>query len=110
IPLTSNDFSKSEILRSESRVNALYYLYQDKYTFWYKIVAGVDAEIKFSVSPSNEKDRYRVVAFNYPGDDFCDQLINDSIQPVQMDRRPMRITENRLIYIHTIQAKKGEEY
>lgn len=107
-PLGDNDFSKSQILVSQSQVNALYYLYQDKYTFWYKFVVHKSMEIQFSVAPSNSEDRYRAVGFKYGADDFCERLINDEIEPMNLFPKPMFNGTVDVLYKNTIDALAGD--
>lgn len=109
-PLEENDFSKSEILWNETKVNGLYYLYQDKYTFWYKFIAMDDLTIDFSVSPSNTDDRYRAIVFKYGGGDFCDKLVNENLQPISLNRSPIFGESGNLLYKNTIEAAKGDTF
>lgn len=109
-PLHKNDFARTEIMVNESRVNALYYLYQDKYTFWYKFIASEDVTIQFSVSPSNDKDRYRALAFKYGKSDFCDKYVNETIEPVKPERVPIFDESQRITYRNTIEASKGDTF
>lgn len=108
-PLSANDFSKNEILMNDSKLNALYYLYQDKYSFWYKFVAEEDIEIQFSVSPSNPEDRYRAVAFKYGKNDFCEKLVNEGIHPLSLEREAI-FSKDRLIYKNVIKAAAGDTF
>lgn len=109
-PLENNDFTKSQILLKESKVNALYYLYQDKYSFWYKFIADEDIKIEFSVAPSNLNDRYRAVPFKYGGRDFCEKLINENLQPMDIERLPIFNADGSVLYKNTIQALKGDTF
>lgn len=109
-PIGSNDFSDSEILFDEEKLNALYYLYQDKYSFWYKFIADENIDIVFSVSPSNENDRYRAMAFKYGGADFCDKLVNENIDPISLDRAAMFDKNDKITYRNLIKAEKGDTF
>ncbi|MGB6037411.1 MAG: OmpA family protein [Cryomorphaceae bacterium] len=109
-PLAQNDFSKSEVLVEESTLNALYYLYEDRYTFWYKFIATEDITIDFSVSPSNEDDRYRAILFKYGGKDFCDKLVNENLQPQRVKRYPIFTEEGDVFYKNTIDAAEGDTF
>ncbi|NEN23297.1 OmpA family protein [Cryomorpha ignava] len=109
-PLENNDFSRSQILLNKQKVNALYYLYNDKYSFWYKFIAQEDIKIEFSVSASNANDRYRAVAFKYGKADFCDRLINDNMQPMRLDRSPIFNTDGSILYRNTIEAAAGDTF
>jgi outer membrane protein OmpA-like peptidoglycan-associated protein len=109
-PLYQNDFSKSEVLMNESTINALYYLYEDRYTFWYKFIATQDIEINFSVSPSNDRDRYRSIMFKYGGPDFCDKLVNQNLQPQRVKRSPIFTKSGEILYKNTIEASKGDTF
>lgn len=108
-PIGNNDFTQSEILMNDTKLNALYYLYQDKYTFWYKFIATEDIRIEFSVSPSNRNDRYRAVAFEYSGNDFCDKLVNEGVDPLNLKREAL-FTENGILYKNIIEASKGDTF
>jgi outer membrane protein OmpA-like peptidoglycan-associated protein len=108
-PLSENDFEKSQILMNDTKLNALYYLYQDKYTFWYKFIATEDVRIEFSVSPSNMDDRYRAVAFQYDGKGFCDKLVNKGVKPLNLKREAL-FTENSILYKNIIEAAKGDTF
>lgn len=109
-PLDNNDFAKSQILLKENKVNALYYLYQDKYSFWYKFIADKDITIQFSVAPSNLNDRYRAVPFKYGGKDFCEKLINENLQPIDIEREPIFNADGSILYKNTIDAAKGDTF
>lgn len=108
-PLGENNFEKSQILMNDTKLNALYYLYQDKYTFWYKFIATEDITIEFSVSPSNIDDRYTAVAFQYDGKDFCDKLVNKGVKPLSLKREAL-FTENSILYKNIIEAEKGDTF
>lgn len=108
-PLEANDFSKNQILMNDTTLNALYYLYQDKYSFWYKFIAEEDIKIQFSVSPSNPDDRYRAVAFEYGKSDFCDRLVNEGIDPLSLVRVPI-FSDEGLIYKNVINAAAGDTF
>ena len=107
-PLKDNDFSKSQILINESNVNALYYLYQDKYTFWYKFIVHKSMGIQFSVAPSNSEDRYRAVAFKSGADDFCERLITEGVQPMNLYPKPIFGDDGSILYKNTIDASAGD--
>jgi outer membrane protein OmpA-like peptidoglycan-associated protein len=109
-PLERNDFSKSEILWNETTINALYYLYQDKYTFWYKFIALEDVKIEFSVTPSNTEDRYRALVFKYGGSDFCDKLVNENLQPIKVERAPIFAESGNFLYKNSLEAAKGDTF
>ncbi len=109
-PLGQNDFSKGEILMNESTINALYYLYEDRYTFWYKFIATEDLTIDFSVSPTNENDRYRAILFKYGGKDFCDKLVNENLQPQRVERLPIFSDDGDILYKNTVEAAKGDTF
>lgn len=109
-PIDRNDFSMSQILMNDRKLNALYYLYEDKYSFWYKFIADEDLEIQFSVAASNKEDRYRVVAFRYGGTDFCDRLINANMQPMDLQRAPIFTKDGSILYRNTIEALKGDTF
>lgn len=109
-PLENNDFSKSQILKNDRKINALYYLYQDKYSFWYKFIADETTEIQFSVLPTNKQDRYRAVVFDYGSSDFCDRLINENLQPMNLERLPIFREDGEIVYRNSIQASKGDTF
>lgn len=91
-------------------MNALYYLYQDKYTFWYKFAAAEDAEINFSVKPSDNKDKYGITMYRYSDSDFCDKLVNQGLDPFIPEKQPMFGENTKLTYKYTVAAKAGEVY
>ena len=109
-PLSVNDFSASEVLLNDVKLNALYYLYEDRYTFWYKFIATEDGTINFSVSPSNSDDRYRSILFDYGGNDFCDKLVNQNLQPKRVKRTPVFSKSGEILYKNTIEAAKGDTF
>lgn len=109
-PLENNDFSTSQIMLNKQKVNALYYLYNDKYSFWYKFIAQKDIKIEFSVSASNANDRYRAVAFKYGNADFCDRLINDNMQPMRLNRIPIFNADGSVLYKNSIEAAAGDTF
>jgi len=107
-PLSLNNFSKNEVLVNDRKFNAFYYLYEDKYSFWYKFVPKEEGKIRFSVAPSNESDRYRAMAFKYKGRDFCDKLVNESIDPLQMERAAIFLGEDKILYRNSMSVAKGD--
>ncbi len=109
-PIVDGELSVNQIIVSDKQVNAIYYLYQDKYTFWYKFVVAESMNIDFSVSPSNSKDRYQALIYNYLGADFCEKLVNTDLEPVKVDRAAIFLPNEQLIYRNTIKAIKGEVY
>jgi outer membrane protein OmpA-like peptidoglycan-associated protein len=109
-PLSKNDFSKSEIIVSSSTANAVYYSYQDKYSFWYKFVANADATILFSVSAARNTDRYGVNVYRYSETDFCEKLVNEGLEPELLPRSPIFSESNRIHYLNALDVKKGEIY
>jgi outer membrane protein OmpA-like peptidoglycan-associated protein len=109
-PLSLNDFSDSQILQEEKKLNALYYLYEDRYTFWYKFIAVEAVEISFSVSPTNRDDRYRAIVFDYGGSDFCDKLVNQDLQTMSAKRTPIFGDDGQVLYKNSIEAAKGDTF
>lgn len=109
-PLNKNDFSSSRLNVDNKQVNALFYLYEDKYTFWYKFIAHTAMEVEFSVAPSNPEDRYKAVAFKYKGEDFCENLISNKVVPMQLTTTPIFYEDesNTVIYKNTVQLAKGD--
>jgi len=107
-PLSLNDFSDNEVLVNDRKYNAFYYLYEDKYSFWYKFVPKEEGTIRFSVAPSNESDRYRAMAFKYKGTDFCDKLVNESIDPLQMERAAIFLGEDKILYRNSMKVAEGD--
>jgi outer membrane protein OmpA-like peptidoglycan-associated protein len=107
-PLSLNDFSTNEVLVNDKKYNAFYYLYEDKYSFWYKFIPKEEGTIRFSVAPSNESDRYRAMAFKYSGTDFCDKLVNESIDPLKMERAAIFLGEDKILYRNTMNVAKGD--
>lgn len=109
-PLSENDFSGTEILVEGNKVNAFYYLYQDKYTFWYKFSALKNTEIQFSVNPSNDEDRYGVTVYRYGKNDFCDKLVNGGLEPEYPEKTPLFSKDKKLQYRYTLNAASGDTY
>jgi outer membrane protein OmpA-like peptidoglycan-associated protein len=109
-PISDAALSNNKIIVSDQHVNAIYYLYQDKYTFWYKFVATESMNIDFSVSPSNSKDRYQAVVYNYQGADFCEKLVNTDLEPITVEKAAIFLPNEQLIYRNTIKAIQGEVY
>jgi len=107
-PLVDNDFSNSQVLVNDNKMNALYYLYQDKYTFWYKFIIHESMEIEFSVAPSNSEDRYRAVGFKSGASDFCERLINDEMEPMNLFPKPIFNGDEAILYKNTILASAGD--
>ena len=107
-PLDRNDFSASAVLMNDMQINAVYYLYQDRYSFWYKLVATEDAEISFSVSPTNREDRYQSLAFKTNDPDFCVKLVNQEVHPYTLDRRPILLSDSSVVYRNVAFLQKGD--
>lgn len=109
-PLEKNDFARAEINLDGQKMFAVHYLYQDKYTFWYKFIVHEPSRIDFSVSPSNENDRYRAMVFKYGGGDFCDQYVNRTIDPLELQRAPIFGEDGHITYVNTIDAAPGDTF
>jgi outer membrane protein OmpA-like peptidoglycan-associated protein len=110
-PIENNDFSKNKVLLNNREVNALYYLYKDKYSFWYKFIADEDITIEFSASATNKNDRYHAVVFKYGKDDFCDKVINENLQPTRdLIKAPIFTEDDRMVYKNVLKAKKGDVF
>ncbi len=107
-PLSENDFSKNAVLVKGTAANALYYQYQDKYTFWYKFVAQKDLQIQFSVSATKEEDRYGVTAYSYGKNDFCDRLVNQGLDPLDLKKSTILLKSGKILYLNTIEAKTND--
>ncbi len=107
-PLSENDFSTKRIEVDGRAVNAVYYVYQDKYTFWYKLVFSEDQVVDFSVQPSVEKDRYGATAYRYGGSDFCERFVNQGIDPIMLQRAPMFSKDEKLTYLNRFEASAGD--
>lgn len=109
-PLSQNDFSKNAVMHKGNAVNAFYYMYQDKYTFWYKFTIAEAATIRFTAIPTNESDRYGVAAFRYGGNDFCEKLVNDDLKPEPLQRSASLLPNGQVQYVHAIDAEAGDAY
>ncbi|MFN2422392.1 MAG: OmpA family protein [Cryomorphaceae bacterium] len=109
-PLSENDFTNTEILVEGDRVNAFYYLYQDKYTFWYRFSVLKNIDIQFSVSPSNEEDRYGVTVYRYGKSDICDKLVNGGLEPEYPEKTPLLTKDKKMQYRYTLNASTGDTY
>ncbi len=107
-PLSANDFSKSEILVQGKATNAVYYQYQDKYSFWYKFVAKGSSDIMFSVSPSKSPDRYGVTIYRYGKNDFCDKLVNQGLEPEPTIRNPVFLKSGTVDYMYSLKMAAGD--
>lgn len=109
-PIDRNDFSQSEVLFNDRMYNALYYLYQDKYSFWYKFIVHEELDINFSVSPSNTADRYRAVVFKYGEVDFCEKLVNENLPIYPTVTRAIFLDGGQVVYRNTIHAMPGDTF
>ena len=108
LPLSSNDFSDSQVLRNDVTVNALYYLYQDKYTFWYKITSSVTDTLHFSALPSVSTDRYEALVFRYDGPDFCDYFVSGKAAAETIERVAVPGQDGRLLYRNVLPMQPGD--
>lgn len=70
-----NTFSKNDSLES------IYYQEEDTYTFWYKLTADGDGEIKYTLKKLNSDDEYEVVYYEYNGNNFCNDLMKQKVKP-----------------------------
>lgn len=109
-PLSENDFTNTEILIEGDRVNAFYYLYQDKYTFWYRFSVLKNTDIQFSVSPSNDEDRYGVTVYSYGENDFCEKLVSGGLEPDYPEKTPLFSKDKKMQYRYTINATTSDTY
>lgn len=109
-PIVSPELKKNQVQVKDKSVNALYYLYQDKYSFWYRFVVNEGMDINFTVSPTNTKDKYQPVVFKYSGTDFCDKLVNSDIEPLAMERSVIFLPGDQLVYKYSIKAAAGDIY
>jgi outer membrane protein OmpA-like peptidoglycan-associated protein len=70
-----NTFSKNDSLES------IYYQEEDTYTFWYKLTVDGDGEIKYTLQKLNSDDEYEVVYYEYNGNNFCNDLMQQKVKP-----------------------------
>lgn len=70
-----NTFSKNDSLES------IYYQEEDTYTFWYKLTVDGDGEIKYTLQKLNSNDEYEVVYYEYNGNNFCNDLMQQKVKP-----------------------------
>ena len=70
-----NTFSKNDSLET------IYYQEEDTYTFWYKLTVDGDGEIKYSLQKLNSDDEYEVVYYEYNGNNFCNDLMQQKVKP-----------------------------
>lgn len=109
-PLELNDFSKNAVVHQGNTMNAFYYMYQDKYTFWYKFTVQQATTIRFTAIPTNEADRYGVTAFRYGDNDFCEKLVNDDLQPEPLQRSASLLPNGKVQYVNAIDASAGDAF
>ena len=70
-----NTFSKNDSLES------IYYQEEDTYTFWYKLTVDGNGEIKYTLQKLNSNDEYEVVYYEYNGNNFCNDLMQQKVKP-----------------------------
>jgi len=109
-PLWLNDFSKNAVIHEGNAVNAFYYMYQDKYTFWYKFAVEEATTIRFMVVASNEGDRYAATAYRYGGSDFCEKLVHAGLNPEPLQRSAAFLPNGKVQYVYTIEAAAGDAF
>jgi outer membrane protein OmpA-like peptidoglycan-associated protein len=109
-PLSQNDFTDTQILVEGDRVNAFYYLYQDKYTFWYKFLVVQNTDIQFSVSPSEDGDRYGVSVYSFGKNDFCEKLVAGGLEPEYPEKIPVMSKGGKIRYSYVLNAAAGDTY
>ena len=98
-------------MMGDTTVNAAYYLYQDKYTFWYKFISDTDEDFNFSILPTNRTDRYEVIVYEFEGKNFCEALVNQNLKAMSVKQIPLVDTSSAaLLYKNIIHVKKGGVY
>ncbi|HCQ30375.1 MAG TPA: hypothetical protein DIU39_08820 [Flavobacteriales bacterium] len=60
----------------------IYYTPDDKYTYWYKIVAAQSDTLYYQLESINEEDEYNVILFQYKGNSFCNDVVYKNTQPL----------------------------
>ena len=96
---------------SDVAVNAVYYLYQDKYSFWYALQTNRDITINYAVLPSRREDRYESIVYRYDGEDFCKALVEQNVRALGVERTPIAdMGENEFLYLNTLELKAGYTY
>ncbi len=61
---------------------AIYYTPDDKYTYWYKIIAAQSDTLYYELQSINEEDEYNAILFKYKGNSFCNDVVYKNTKPV----------------------------
>lgn len=62
----------------------LYYMYQDQFTFWYRIKASASGELNISIAPVSERGAFHALVYQYNDTSFCRQLIDGYLKPREL--------------------------
>ncbi len=116
LPLGKNDLSTGNRVnpKEDLDVNLVYYQDEDEFTFWYKLIVKEDVTLRFKVTSTNLKDSYDFMLYRYPGDDFCNELLLQKVNPIKehlylQDPYPPEVNRHAS-YQEEINMKAGEIY
>lgn len=62
----------------------LYYMYQDQFTFWYRIQANATGILNISIAPVSERGAFHALVYQYNDTSFCRQLIDGFLKPREL--------------------------
>jgi outer membrane protein OmpA-like peptidoglycan-associated protein len=60
----------------------IYYTPDDKYTYWYKIIAAQTDTLYYQLESINEEDEYNIILFKYKGNSFCNDVVYKNTAPL----------------------------
>jgi len=117
IPFNKDQVSLHESVSESTDYNLVYYLAQDEFTFWYKLIINSDCALKFSLDATNLKDDYDFLLYRFSEANFCEAVVDNLTKPVNDNQYKNKFFMSGAKQIKTvtayqkkINAKKGEVY
>lgn len=92
----------------------LYYMYQDQFTFWYRIKANASGGLSISIAPVSERGAFHALVYQYNDTSFCRQLIDGYLQPTVLPYSEKKSSTDREADVktkhYTLHLEEGNAY
>lgn len=100
--------------KEQEQSPTLYYMYQDQFTFWYRIQAEAGGDLNISISPVSERGAFHALVYQYNDTAFCRQLIDGKLKPGELPYEELVDSEDRETEVktkhYTLRVEKGNAY
>ena len=111
VPFSSQEGIVDDIAGSENK-NEIYYTEADEFSFWYKIKVVKDCEVNFYVLSTNSWDEYDYMLYQFKNSNFCEELVNNSLAPINDTyyHHPATGDDRYAAHQKKLTLRKGEVY